>query len=99
MITYEKMNKSSQHRCWGKIGREMSKVVAMLSVGITLSLGSGTAHAEDSLVITAPPPNVQTRYVDRYVSAKYIKIEKYNVHILWLVHSERLVYARDAYCD
>lgn len=60
----------------------MIQMVAIFSIGIVLSLESGTAQTANSLVITAPPPNVQTKWSDVYVSTKYLKIERYNVHIL-----------------
>lgn len=60
----------------------MSQIVAIFSVGIALSLESGTAKPTSSLAITAPPAGVQTFMADKYVPAKYLRIGKYNIHII-----------------
>ena len=61
----------------------MSQIVAVCSVGIALSLESGTAQTTSSLVITSPPVGSQTSILaPKYPAAKYLKIEKYNIHIL-----------------
>ena len=82
MINYQRTNKLSPLPCWREIGRKMSQIVAIFSVGIALSLESGIAQTTSSLAITAPPAGVLTFWVDRYVPAKYLKIEKYNIHII-----------------
>lgn len=60
----------------------MSKIVAIFSVGIALSLESGTAQTTSNLVITAPPAGVQTHWAATYIPAKYLRIDQYNIHIL-----------------
>ena len=82
MTTYERTNKLSPLPCWKKIGRKMSQIVAIFSVGIALSLESGTAQTTSNLAITTPPAGVQTYWATRYVPAKYLKIDQYNIHIL-----------------
>ena len=82
MINYQRTNKLSPLPCWREIGRKMSQIVAIFSVGIALSLESGTAKPTSSLAITAPPAGVQTFMADKYVPAKYLRIGKYNIHII-----------------
>jgi hypothetical protein len=83
MITHEKTNQLSPLPCWRKVGKKVSQIVAICSVGIVLSLESGTAQTSSSLVITSPPVGSQTSWLaTKYPAAKYLKIEKYNIHIL-----------------
>ena len=83
MITYEKTNTLSPLPCWRKVGKKMSQIVAVCSVGIALSLESGTAQTASSVVITSPPVGSQTSFLaPKYPATKYMKIEKYNIHIL-----------------
>ena len=83
MITCERTNKLSPIPIWRKVGRKISQIVAVCSVGIALSLESGTAQTTSSLVITSPPVGSQTSILaPKYPAAKYLLIEKYNIHIL-----------------
>ena len=60
----------------------MSQMAGILSIAAALSLGSATAQTTSSLVITSPPVGAQTQWSSVYPAAKYLKIEKYNIHIL-----------------
>ena len=83
MTTYERTNKLSPLPCWKKIGRKMSQIVAIFSVGIALSLESGTAQTAANIPITTAPTDIKTSWITtRYPAAKYMKIDQYNIHIL-----------------
>jgi hypothetical protein len=82
LVIFEKIVTLRLLFCRERIGKTVSRIASLFCLGIALFFGSGTAHAQESLVITAPPPNVQTKWSDHYVSTKYLKIERYNVHIL-----------------
>lgn len=80
-MTYEKTNELSPFPCWRKIGGAMSQVAGIFSIAVTLSLGSATAQTTSSFVITSPPVGAQKQWSSAYPAAKYLKIEKYNIHI------------------
>jgi hypothetical protein len=63
--------------CWRKIGRKMTQAIAILGVGIVLSLESGTAQ-----VITSPPMAFTPKYSTTYNYKKYLWIPQYNIHII-----------------
>jgi hypothetical protein len=61
----------------------MSKIVAIVSVGIALSLESGTAQTAANVSITTAPSDTQTSWIStKYPAAKYMRIAQYNIHIL-----------------
>jgi hypothetical protein len=55
----------------------MTQTIAILGVGITLSLESGTAQ-----VITSPPTALVKKYSTTYNYKKYLWIPQYNIHII-----------------
>jgi hypothetical protein len=63
--------------CWRKIGRKMAQTIAILGVGIVLSLESGTAQ-----VITSPPTALAKKYSTTYNYKKYLWMPQYNIHII-----------------
>jgi hypothetical protein len=62
---------------WRKIGRKMTQTIAILGVGIALSLESGTAQ-----VITSPPTTLVKKYSTTYNYKKYIWMPQYQIHII-----------------
>lgn len=77
MNTDETTKNLSPLPCWRRIGRKMTQTIAILGVGIALSLESGTAQ-----VITSPPTTLVKKYSTTYNYKKYLRIPQYNIHII-----------------